>query len=277
MAGTAPIQLGSAIGTGWTFESGSNSTTDQYGIQTCSVKALFPQGDQIFSNIPAQGVSFSTVFGGNTYLPSSFLLDFFDGAPTIEYLDARVARANFKFKRIDPLFANRRTISVDSVLNYDSQFNQSSFSVLGLGGTASLSLTGPNPNTFGFPEPVVSVKYATATAPGIGSGDLSTLYALPGSSKTQGFPTAGDLIVPTAFTVPAGSLVQYFDGSNYVAQTPAVDTLYNFQTRYKAHPKGWQLTELKYDPIANFNFYAVEETWRNYYFFFGVTFVNHTP
>src|SRR5258705_10017448 len=145
MAGTVPIKLGSASGTAWTFQSSSSATTDQYGIQTCEVKGLFPDGSSVFSNIPAEGTSFSSVFG-NSYLPATFLLDFFEGTPSVEYQDATVARVNFKFKRIDPLFVNRRIISVDSVLNYDSQFNQSSFSVLGLGGTATLSLTGPNPN-----------------------------------------------------------------------------------------------------------------------------------
>ena len=271
-----PIRLGSAVGTGFTFESGSQTSTDQYGIQTCDVNALFPYGGTVFTFMPAEGSSFTSVFG-NAYLPSSFLLDFFEGAPQVEYLDGTVARVKFKFKRIDPLFANRRIISVGAVLNYDSQFNQSSFSVIGLGGTASLSLTGSNPNKFGFPEPVVSVKYSTTTAPGIGAGDLSTLYALPGSSKTAGFPAAPDVTVPTTFPVSAGSLVQYFDGTEYIAETPAANSIYTFTTSFKAHPRGWQLTNLKYDPIANQNFFAVEETWRNYYFFYGVTFVNHTP
>lgn len=276
MAGTSPIKLGSASVSGWTFQTGSNSTTDQYGIQSCDVMALFPDGSNVYNNIPAEGSSFSTVFG-NSYLPSSFLLDFFEGAPRVDFLEGTVAKTIFRFKRIDPLFANRRTISVDTVLNYDSQFNQSSFQVVGLGGTAGLSLTGPNPNTFGFPEPTVSVKYSTSTPPGIGAGDLSTLYALPGSIKAQGFPTPSDVTIPTTFLAPAGALVGYFDGSTYQSLQVNVDTTFTFSTRYKSHPRGWQLTKLQYTPVANRNFFAVEETWRNYYFFFGVQFVSKVP
>lgn len=276
MPGTNPIRLGSATVNGWIFASGSFTTTDEYGIQSATIKANTAAGDQALSLIPAEGSSFGSVFG-NSYLPSTFLLDFFDGTPEVAYQDARVATVSFKFKRIDPLFVNRRTISVDTVLNYDSQFNQQSFSVIGLGGTVALSLTGSNPNVFGFPEPVVSVKYSTTSPPGIGSGDLSTLYALPGSSKASGFPDPADVTVPTTFIAPAGSLVTYFDGTTYQSIQPVTDSRFEFITRYRSHPRGWQLTNLRYNPIANRNFFAVEETWRNYYFFFGSQFVSHTP
>jgi hypothetical protein len=272
-----PIQLGSAVGTGWTFESGSNVSTDQYGIQTCAVRALFPQGDSVLTSIPAEGSSFNTVFG-NSYLPSSFLLDFFEGTPSVEYQDGRVARVTFKFKRQDPIWGNRRTISPDTVLNYDSIFNQKSMSVVGLGGVGSVApLDQLRTDKFGFPEPTVSVKYSTTTSPSIGTGDLSTLYALPGSSKAAGFPIAGDVFVPTTLPVPAGATVAYFDGAAVQAVTVTVDTTFYFQTHYKSHPKGWQLTNLKYDPISNFNFFAVEETWRTYYFFNGVQFIGKSP
>lgn len=276
MPGTVPIKLGSAAVTGWIFQTGSGSTTDQYGIQSCDVKALFGDGSSVYSNLPAEGSSFNSVFG-NSYLPPDFKLDFFEGAPTVEFLEGATAKTTFKFKRIDPLFTNRRTISVDTVLNYDSQFNQSSFAVVGLGGTANLSLNGPNPNKFGFPEPTVSVKYSTTTPPGIGAGDLSTLYALPGSPHALGFPDAADVTVPTTFLAPAGALVGYFDGTTYQSIQVDVDTTFTFTTRYKAHPRGWQLVQLKYDPIANRSFFAVEETWRNYYFFFGTQFISKVP
>lgn len=272
----SPIKLGSAAVPGWTFQVGSNSTTDQYGIQSCDVMALFPDGSSVSSNIPAEGSSFNSVFG-NSYLPPDYKLDFFDGAPRIDFVEGTVAKAIFRFKRIDPLFVNRRIISVDTILNYDSQFNQQSIAVIGLGRTAALSLTGQNPNAFGFPEPTVSVKYSTTTPPGIGSGDLSTLYAQPGSPKAAGFPAANDVTVPNTFLVPANSLVAYFDGTDYQSVQPSVDTTFTFSTRYKAHPRGWQLTKLSYNPVANQSFYAVEEIWRNYYFFFGVQFISKVP
>src|SRR5574337_720454 len=108
MPGDAPIKLGSANTTGWTFQTGSNSTTDQYGIQTCDVIALFPNGSSVSDYIPSEGSSFSSVFG-NSYLPSDFKLDFFEGTPRIDFVEGTVAKAIFRFKRIDPLFVNRRT------------------------------------------------------------------------------------------------------------------------------------------------------------------------
>ncbi len=278
MAGTPPIRLGSAI-SGWTFESGSSVEESASGIQSCTVQALWPDGDTVLSNLPAAGSSVSTI-DGSGYVPSSFLLDYTEAGPNVDYLEGRIARAKFKFKRQDP---NRtgptasRNVFADTVLNYDSQFNQSAFSVIGLGGTSSLSLTGNNPNTFGFPEPKVTVKYNSSTDPAIGIGDLSTLYALPGSAKASGFPPVNDITVPSTFPVPAHALVQYFDGTNYVSLTPAVDTTFYFQTTYKPHPRGWQLINLKYDPVANRSFFDVEEQWRNYYFFFGVQFIGHSP
>lgn len=268
MAGQAPIQLGSATGTGWTFESGSNTTTDQYGIQTCAVKALFPQGDQVFSNMPAQGTTFSTVFGGNTYLPSSFLLDFFDGAPTVEYLDARVARATFKFKRIDPLFANRRTVSADSIINY--QNNALSQTVVWTDGIAQN-------NVFGFPDPTVSVKYSVTSMPGIGTGGLSSLYALPGSSNAQGFPAVPTITIPYTFRVGAGAVISYWDGTAFQSCTCNTTTTLVYNIIFVPNPRGWQLVKLKFDPIANQSFFAVEEQWRNFYTFFGVQFTSIIP
>jgi hypothetical protein len=277
MPGDAPIRLGSANAGIFTFEVGTGISTDEYGIQTLGTKALFPNAPNLFSNLPSDGASFSSVFGYSVYSPE-FYVDYFDGTPGIEYLEGRVCRVNFKFKRIDPLFANRRRISVDSVLNYDSQFNQKSLSIVGLGGVVNVApLDSARTDKFGFPEPVVSVKYSTTRSPGIGSGDLSTLYALPGSAKTAGFPDAADVFVPTTIPAPAGSTVAYFNGSAVIVELVHVDTTFVFSTRYKPHPKGWQLTELKFDPIANRNFFAVEETWRTYYFFFGVQFVSKTP
>ncbi len=278
MAGTPPIRLGSAT-SGWTFESGSSVEESASGIQSCTVQALWPDGDTVLGNLPAAGASASTI-DGSGFIPSSFLLDYTEAGPNIDYLEGRIARGKFKFKRQDP---NRtgptasRNVFADTVLNYDSQFNQSSIAVTGLGGTSTLSLTGNNPNTFGFPEPKVRVVYNTTTDPAVGIGDLGTLYALPGSAKATGFPPVNDVTVPAAYLVPAGALVQYFDGTDYVAVVPTANTTFQFQTVYKPHPRGWQLINLKYDPVANRSFFDVEEQWRNYYFFFGVVFVGASP
>jgi hypothetical protein len=243
------------------------------------VSALWPDGSTVLSNLPAAGASVSAI-EGTGYIPSSFLLDLTEDGPAIDYIEGRIARSKFKFKRQDP---NRigatasRQVFADTVLNYDSQFNQASISIMGLGGTVSLSLTGANPNVFGFPEPVVTVIYNTSTEPAAGMGDLSTLYALPGSARAADFPTIGDVTVPTVYPVPAGALVQFFNGTTYVPAQPLVDTTFTFETTYKPHPRGWQLTNLKCDPVSGRSFFDVQEKWRNYYFFFGVRFISAFP
>lgn len=267
MPAVAPIKLGSAAVSGWTFQTGSNSTTDQYGIQSCSVNALFGDGSSVYSNIPAEGSSFSTVFG-NSYLPSGFLLDFFEGAPQVEFLEGTTAKTTFKFKRIDPLFVNRRTVSVDSVINY--QNNALSQVMLFTNGLLQN-------NIFGFPDPTCSVKYSTTTQPGIGTGGLSSIYALPGSQNASGFPAVPDMQVPFTFKVAAGSVISYWDGTTFQSFTAAVQTTFIFNLNFIANPRGWQLVKLKYDPIAQRNFFAVEEEWRNFYSFQSATFVSHTP
>ncbi len=277
MPGTSPIRLGSAT-SGWTFESGSSVDESASGIQSCTIQALWPDGDTVLSNLPAAGASASTV-DSSGYIPSSFLLDYTEAGPNVDYLEGRIARAKFKFKRQDP---NRtgatasRQVFADTVLNYDSQFNQQTLAVVGLGGVSNVGLTGQNPNTFGFPEPKVTVKYNSSTEPDF-TGTLANLYALPGSARAAGFPNVGDVTVPSTFPVGTGAVITYFDGMNYVSVLLTRPTTFYFETIYKAHPRGWQLINFKYDPVANRSFFDVEEQWRNYYFFFGVTFIGASP
>lgn len=277
MPGTSPIRLGSAV-SGWTFESASSVEESASGIQTCTVQALWPVGSTVLSNLPVAGASASTI-ESTGYIPSSFLLDYTESGPNIDYLEGTVARAKFKFKRQDP---NRtgatasRQVFADTVLNYDSQFNQQTMAVIGLGGVTNVSITGQNPNVFGFPEPKVTVKYNSTTEPDF-TGTLSNLYALPGSTRAAGFPNVGNVTVPSTFPVAAGGVVTYFDGTNFVSVLLSVDTTFTFETIYKSHPRGWQLISFKYDPVANRSFFDVEEQWRNYYFFFGTRLISKIP
>ncbi len=275
MPGTSPIQLGSAV-SGWTFEAASSVEESASGIQTCTVQALWPIGSTVLGNLPAAGASVS-VIEGTGYIPSSFLLDYTDKGPNIDYLEGQIARAKFSFKRQDP---NRtgstasRQVFADTVLNYDSQFNQQTLAVVGLGGVNNVSLTGQNPNVFGFPEPKVTVKYNSTTEPDF-TGTLANMYALPGSAKALGFPNVGDVTVPSTFLVGPGGVVSYFNGTNFVSLLVTVPTTFTFSTIYKSHPRGWQLINFKYDPVANRSFFDVEEQWRNSYFFFGTQFIGH--
>ncbi len=214
-----------------------------------------------------------------TYIPSTFLLDYTESGPGVDFIEGTVARVKFKFKRQDP---NRtgstasRQVFADTVLNYDSQFNQQTMAVVGLGGVSNVSLTGQNPNVFGFPEPKTTVKYNSTTEPDF-TGTLANMYALPGSARAQGFPNVGDVTVPSTFLVGAGGVVTYFNGTNFVSALLSADTTFVFETIYKSHPRGWQLINFKYDPVANRSFFDVEEQWRNYYFFFGTRLISRTP
>ncbi len=275
MPGTSPIQLGSAV-SGWTFEAASSVEESASGIQTCTVQALWPDGSTVLSNLPAAG---SSVSGITSYIPSSFLLDYTESGPGVDFIEGTVARVKFKFKRQDPnrtdITASRQVFA-DTVLNYDSQFNQQTLAVVGLGGVNNVSITGQNPNTFGFPEPKVTVKYNSSSEPDF-TGTLANMYALPGSAKALGFPNVGDVTVPSTFLVGPGGVVSYFNGTNFVSVLVTVPTTFQFSTIYKSHPRGWQLINFKYDPVANRSFFDVEEQWRNYYFFFGTVFVGKSP
>ncbi len=277
MAAGDPIRIGSAV-SGWTFEAASSVDESASGIQTCTVSALWPIGSTVLSNLPAAGAAISTIVP-NSYIPSSFLLDYTEAGPNIDYLEGTIARVKFRFKRQDP---NRtgstasRHVFADTVLNYDSQFNQQTFAVIGLGGVSNVSLTGQNPNQFGFPEPKATVKYNSTTEPDF-TGTLANMYALPGTARALNFPNVGDVTVPSTFQTAAGGVVTYFDGINFISELLAVDTSFTFETIYKSHPRGWQLINFKYDPVANRSFFDVQEEWRNYYFFFGTRLISRIP
>ncbi len=274
MPGTSPIPLGSAV-SGWTFEAASSVEESASGIQTCTVSALWPIGSTVLSNLPAAG---SSVSGITSYIPSSFLLDYTESGPGVDFIEGTVARVKFKFKRQDPNrtdSASRQVFS-DTVLNYDSQFNQQTFAVVGLGGITNVGLTGQNPNQFGFPEPKVTVKYNSTTEPDF-TGTLANMYALPGTAKALNFPNVGDVTVPVTFAVGPGAVVTYYNGTAFVSLLISVPTNFYFQNVYKSHPRGWQLINFKYDPVANRSFFDVEEQWRNYYFFFRTDFIGKSP
>ncbi len=272
MPGTSPIKLGSAT-SGWTFESGSNVEESASGIQTVSVKALWPDGDTVLSNLPAAGASASMI-DPSGFIPSSFLLDYTDKGPAIDYLEGRIARATFPFKRQDP---NRtgptasRNVTVDSVLNYKSVLTPFFNYALAADGVTDQGV-------FGFPEPVCTVKYNSTTNPGIGGGSLATLYALPGSAAASGFPDVPVIFAPFSVVAAVGAVFTYFNGTAYVTAGPiAVQTTINYALNFVANARGWQLTKLKAEPVANRSFFDVEETWRNFYNFTGVTFINSIP
>ncbi len=275
MPGTSPIQLGSAV-SGWTFEAASSVEESASGIQTCTVQALWPVGSTVLSNLPAAG---SSVSGITSYIPSSFLLDYTEAGPSVDFIEGTVARVKFKFKRQDPNRSGEtasRQVFADTVLNYDSQFNQQAFAVIGLGGVTSVGLTGQNPNQFGFPEPKVIVKYNSTAEPDF-SGSLANMYALPGSAKAAGFPTVGEVTVPSVCQAGPGSVVSYLSGTGFTSVLLDVSRTFYFEIIFRPHPRGWQLINLKYDPVANRSFFDVEENWRNYYFFFAVRLVAVVP
>lgn len=251
------------------FEAGSKITTSDSGIQSCEIKSLCSYGSLVFSVIPPAGATFSSVFG-NSYLPSTFKVDYTGGGPDIEYLEGTIARVTITFKRQDPAQVGVRKIYVDSTLNYKSMLSPIFFTGYAASGE-------DQDGVFGFPEPTVTVKYNSTSQPGIGGGTLTSLYATPGSSNAAGFPAAPDMAVPWTFVVPRNGVVSWFDGTTIQNATVAVDTTFIFNLNFYANPRGWQLTKLKSDPVAASSFWDVEENWRNFYFFRSVTFVSAVP
>jgi hypothetical protein len=271
MAGD-PIKLGSAAGGRLVFERGSRITTSESGIQSCAVNALCPDGQNVFNFIPVAGANFNNVFG-TSYLPATFKVDYTGGGADIEYLEGKAARITINFKRPDPNRVQGRTgakISVDSTLNYKSILDQWQQ-------PAIQASDGTKPSMFGFPEPIVTVKYTSATPPPIGGG-LTGLYAKPGTTNAAGFPTLNETDVQMDFSLPSGSTITYFNGTAFVNMGPiAAATLFHFVMVFLPNPLGWQLEKLKWDPQADASFYDVEESWRGSYFFAGVRLQSHVP
>ncbi len=281
MAGTSPIRLGSAV-SGWTFESGSSVAESSSGIQSCTINALWPDGDTVLSNLPAAGAGVS-VIEGSGYIPSSFVMDYSEAGPNIDYLEGRIARAKFKFKRQDPARIGRTfaIVESDSVINYKSPLNENSLSIINFTGLPSGFTGNTTFGNFGFPEPVVSVRYNSTSQPGIGAGSLGQLYALPGSANTLGFPTAPSIFNPISMPVSPGGSITYYDATAaaFVTVGPVtVQTTITFITEYRPNVLGWQLEKIKSIPIAGGAFYDVEEQWRIYYLLpYGSTFVGAVP
>ncbi len=277
MAGTSPIKLGSAA-SGWTFEVASSIDESSSGIQTCTVSALWTDGSTVLSNLPAAGASVS-VIDSTGYVPSSFLLDYSEAGPNIDYIEGRVARVKFKFKRQDP---NRigRTFAIvesDSVINYKSDLSSDNLTFISFGGS-----TGQLGSflTFGFPEPVATVMYNSTLQPSLGSGGLTQLYALPGSPDAQGFPAVPSIFNPISIPVRAGGSVTYYNPttSAFITVGPVmVDTAFNFVNEYRPNVLGWQLQKIKAKAIANGAFYDAEEEWRISYIARGSVLVGTVP
>ncbi len=284
MPGTSPIPLGSAV-SGWTFEAASSVEESASGIQTCTVSALWPVGSTVLSNLPAAGASVS-VIEGSGYIPSSFVLDYSEAGPNIDYLEGKIARVKFKFRRQDPNRIGRMfaIVESDSVINYKSPLNENSLQFIAYNAGGAASAGAGTFGSFGFPEPVVTVIYNSTTQPAIGTGSLSQLYALPGSSGAFGFPPVPPIFNPISFPVSPGGSVTYYTGTNgpnsgFITVGPvAVQTQFNFISRYDPNVLGWQLEKIKTMPIAGGAFYDVSEEWRIYYLVpSGATFVSAIP
>jgi len=266
-----PIKLGSAAGSVLIFEKGSRITTSESGIQSCAVSALCPDGANVFSFLPPAGSTYNFVFGNN-YLPSTFRVDITGGGFDIEYLEGKAARVTINFKRPDPNRPQGRSgakISVDSAINYKSVLDNWQQ-------PAIQASDGTRPPVFGFPEPIVTVKYANVTPPPIGGG-VSALYAQPGTPRTAGFPNLAEIDANIDFTVPNGSAVSYFDGTTFQNFVASGTQVCHFQLVFLPNPLGWKFDKLKWDPQSDSNFFDVEETWRGQYFFSGVRFLGHSP
>jgi hypothetical protein len=276
MAGSAPIRLGSAATNALVFESGSKITTSDSGIQSCSVQGLYADGSTVHNVIPAAGTTFNSVFG-NSYLPSTFKVDYSGGGAEIEYLEGRIARVTITFKRPDPNRAQGRIgakIAIDSVVNYKSIVSGSYYPTPVVGVPASGD---DNKDVMGFPEPIVYVRYSSTILPRISRG-FNGLYALPTEPDAAGFPLLAQIRIRWDTFLQSGATITYWNGTAYVSYGPAVgDKLFRFRLIFDPNSLGWQLQKLKAEPQADSSFFDVEEEWRGKYFFTGLVFLEIVP
>jgi hypothetical protein len=246
MAGT-PIKLGSAAELRLIFQEGSSITISDSGIQECSIKALCPDGRNVFNYIPAAGTKYDTIFA-NDYLPADFKVDRSkDSSIQIEYSKGTTALITLSFKRPDPdkTGAASRKVSVDtafrflntSILEFGEQLIDSQVGLVG---------------SPGIPEPVVTVRYNTPTLPTIGGA----VYALDGTPQTLGFPICNNIVFKAGFAqIVAMQNPAHLETVNYI-----------IETTFAPSGLGWVLTGLKAEPVADKSFYDVTETWRRSYF-----------
>ena len=272
MAST-PIKLGSAAGTSLIFTTGSKVTTDDKGVQSCSVTALYGDGQNVFSALPAAGTPFNAIFGNN-YLPSDFKVDITGGGFDIEYAEGKSARVTINFKRPDPTQPpgpngqRNRKVSFDTQISYKSL---TSYSVIGLSGTMASSGSEADDRyaRIGIPEPVVSLTYNIDNQPNI------TQQQLFGQLDTTGFPTVSGISVPFSLPAFSGAQVVYYANGQVITEVVSGNYSYNFTINFS--PLGWRLTRLHSTPHADETFFDVEEQWTNIFDLSGSSFVGRTP
>ncbi len=253
MAGTSPIRLGSAGSAALVPTTSSSISTDEFGVQHGTITY------NVGPETAAAGlrISLGSAYSGTLGSFSGFVVE---KSGDIKGAEGNCATVDVGYAKIDPLFV--RTIEVDSVLNYSS--NALSQLVIWTAGIAQN-------NIFGFPDPTVSVKYASATEPNIGTSGIYSMNPL-------NFPDTPDILVPFTFHVLAGSVISYWDGMTFTSVGPLEGpATFIFNLDFISNPRGWQLTKIVSNPIANRSFFAIEEQWRNFYTFRGAFFVSRTP
>ena len=256
MAGE-PIKLGSAAALRLIFQEGSTITISDSGIQECSIKALCPDGKNVFNYIPAAGTTYNTIFA-NDYLPADFKVDrSSDSSIQIEYTKGTSATVTISFKRPDP----DKTGAASRKVSLDTSFKFIDTSLFDIGRELTESEIGVV-NSPGIPEPVVTVRYNNPTMPNI----TGALYALDGTPQTAGFPHADNVVFRGNFA------------ALQTIQQPAhvITVNYVIETTFYPSPTGWFLVGLKAEPIADKSFFDITETWKRYYNMSGFTIVSQS-
>ncbi len=283
---SVPIKLGSAAGTVLIFETGSKINTSTSGVQSCTIKAVYGDGQNIFSKIPAAGTPFNEVFG-NSYLPGDFKVDTTGGGYDIEYIEGKAARVTINFKRPDPAQPpggngqRARKVSVDSTIKYQ---NLVSSSIIGYAGGATgfgaqIGQPQDDPGLrYGFPEPVITVTYNQDARPTI-EQMTRTLYIQAGDPRAEDFPDTPTITTPMKLPAPTGSVVAYTtNNSEVVVDGPlASDYTYTMNMLFAPSQLGFKLTGFKWEPHADEAFFDVTETWQMYYSITGSQFVSKQP
>ncbi len=233
MAAHDPIKVGSASLTDFVPQPGAQITTNEFGTDSCDLVYYVSDFSAAAALRPAQG----SAYGGGSSLPLS---GFYVHDASVRLLEGRTAELTVQYKKKNtarvPLVTAGSDLKVSNIVST---------------AVSALSAFGAS----GFPEPTVSVKYCSSTAPSF-SSILAVTKALDAAS-IAGFPTLADITQPFTINAPG-----FTENGNPIP----VGARYEFY--WKPSPY-WKNTKLEYTTLCGGIFYEVSEGWRNFYYYVG--------
>lgn len=234
MAAHDPIKIGSGL-SDLVPQPGWEITTNEFGTDVCELEYHLSSQSTALSLRPARG----DAYAGTSAIPlSGFYVD-----------DAKVRGEEGTTATLRVLYKKRNT-SRSPVIEADTDRKVSNNIIAGV--PSALSVFG----SVGFPEPVVTSRYCSSSAPNFAS--LMGAVKSTADAVAAGFPTLAD--ITSKFHIGSSG---FLDANG---DPIAIGTTY--EILWKASPF-WTNTKLGYTPICAGQFYEVQENWRNTYYYNG--------